>query len=354
MRDNRVGALLLGTVVLVAATAAGHAVSVASGSPRAAGYPYGSAAFARFLRDSEDAVAPARGQPFSVWFERAYTTSPARLPGQTTLRAALASRARAVRAGGDAGGRAQEELRTAVWAYRLLKTTIPRFSLSRGFEFAWTVRYGERQCLLQSVLLAGLLQAAGADAGVAMVWKNMAGQESNNGHAVTIVRLADGRDVEIDASEPRPTATHQGLFVAEARTGRYRFVEPVFDRSGMIVAYRPAAGGHPPLRPREIRLLGVAFLRGQFHYYRGEQVAGGLVNGPTTAAGLRAAARRLEMAVQVDPHNPLAVYMLGRVYLRSGQRERARSRLLEAYRLYAQAGHIPEGPRAALAAAGAR
>jgi len=291
---------------------------------------------------------------FSAWFEGAYTTSPAQLPGQPTLEAALASRARAIHAAGDARSRAQEDLRSALWVYRLIKTTIPRFSLSRGYEFVWTVRYGERQCLLQSVLMAGLLQAAGVEAGVAMVWKNMAGQESNNGHAVTIVRLADGRDVELDASEPRPVATHQGLFVVEASSSRYRFVEPVFDRSGMIVAYRSAADGRPPLRPAEIRLLGVAFLRGQFYYYRGEQVSGGLVNGPATPVGLRAAARQLETAVRLDPRNPLAVYMLGRVYLRSGHRDQAKRRLLEAYRLYAQAGHIPEGPRMALAAVATR
>lgn len=352
MRPHRVGVVLLSAAALVVAAVAAPAPRIASGPPRAPRYPYGSAAFTQFLRDSDREAGPVQGGgSFYAWFDHAYATSSARLPGRPTLEASLASQARAIGAVRDARGRAREELRTAVWAYRLIKTTIPHFSLSRGYEFVWTVQNGERQCLLQSVLMAGLLQAAGVEAGVAMVWKNMAGQESNNGHAVTIVRLTDGRDVELDASEPRPVATHQGLFVVEGRNGRYRFVEPTFDRSGMIVAYRSAAGGRPSLRPDEVQLLGVAFLRGQFYYYRGEQVAGGLVNGPATGDGLRAAARRLEMAVRLDPRNPLAVYMLGRVYLRSGQRDRAESRLRDAYRLYAQAGHIPAGPRAALAAA---
>jgi hypothetical protein len=316
-----------------------------------AAYAYRSAVFTRFVTDSYHAVPSQGVMPFYTWFEQVYTTSAARLEGAPGLTDALAVRARAITASDGPARRAREELDTAVWAYRLIKSTIPRFSLSRGYEFVWTVRYGERQCLLQSVLVAGLLQAAGADAGVAMVWKNMAGGESNNGHAVTVLRLADGRDVEIDASEPRPIATHQGIFAKTGRPGAYRFLEPSFDRDGFITAYR-LAGTRAVLRTRDVRPLGVDFLRSQFYYYRGEQTPGGLVNGPATAAGLSAAAGNLEISQRLDPQNPLAVYMLGRVYLRLGRVAAAKTQVIDGYRLYVKFGHVPDGPRSAYASVG--
>src|SRR5574341_391219 len=349
MRFDMIGERL--AVAIAVAVSVGWPVPpAAAAQPRPGTYPYRSAAFTTFLRDSDREV-PSPVQPFYEWFEQAYAHSPARLPGQDTLLDALASRAQAIRAAGDARRRTEEELNTAIWSYRLIKATIPHFSLARGYEFVWTVQFGERQCLLQSVLMAGLLQAAGADAGVAMVWKNMVGQESNNGHAVTILRLSDGRDVEVDASEPRPVATHQGIFAA-TRRGGYRFLEPVFDRDGFITAYRPAAGQGARLRPQDIRLLGLSFLRSQFYYYRGEQVPGGLVNGPATPQGLRTAARQLEHAVRFDARNPLAVYMLGRVYLRSGEGGPAKTRLRQAYTLYKDDGYLPAGLLTALASAG--
>ena len=62
-------------------------------------------------------------------------------------------------------------------------------------------RSGQRQCFLQSVLIAGLLQRMGISAGVAMVYRNPRGEESNNGHAVTLVKLPDGDDLVADAAE---------------------------------------------------------------------------------------------------------------------------------------------------------
>ncbi len=325
----------------------------AAGSPLrpTRAFPYRSPAFTVFVTDSYT-EAPSHDVPsFYEWFERAYLTSPARLDGAPRLPDALALRAQAIAAAADPAGRAREELAAAVWLYRLVKTTIPRFSLVRGYEFVSTVRYGERQCLLQSVLIAGLLQAAGVDAGVHMVWKNMARQESNNGHALAIVRLADGRDVEIDASAHEPGATHRGLFAVDRRSGRYAFLEPRFDHDGFITAYQ-LPGGAGTLGTRGVQPLGVNFLRSQFFYYRGEQVAGGLVNGPATAAGLRAAARSLEVARRLDPENPLAVYMLGRVYLRLGRIVAAKAQLITGYRLYLKFGHVPEGPKTAYATTG--
>jgi hypothetical protein len=348
---RRIPIVVVGTIVSLVLAGSPSGAAMPATSPRRAAFAYRSAAFTQFLTDSYRAV-PSRGvTPFYAWFEQAYTASTARLDGAAGLTDALALRARAVAAADDPDRRAREELETAVWAYRLIKATIPRFSLSRGYEFVWTVRYGERQCLLQSVLIAGLLQATGADAGVEMVWKNMMGQESNNGHAVTILRLADGRDVEIDASEPRPIATHQGVFAKTARTGTYQFLEPRFDRDGFITAYRLAGAG-AMVRARDVQPLGIDFLRSQFYYYRGEQTPGGLVNGPATAAGLRAAAANLEISQRLDSRNPLAVYMLGRVFLRLGLLGVAKTQIIDGYRLYVKFGHVPAGPRTAYATVG--
>ena len=157
--------------------------SATAPEPNENAYPYGSAAFAEFVLDSNRETG-ARTEPFAEWLERAYrlsdNTALAGYDGRG-LMATLASRSRMLR---STSGRTQMEIGTAVWVWRIIKATIPRFSLDRGYEFVYAERFGERQCLLQSVMIAGLLQAAGLDAGVVMVWKNEAGQVSNNGHAV--------------------------------------------------------------------------------------------------------------------------------------------------------------------------
>ncbi len=345
---GRILAVIAAAALLISIVAPGQAAAAPVPTDR---YPYRGAVFTQFIADSYHEAPSGSVPEFYVWFEDAYARSSAVLGGIPRLQDALAARGRGITAARDAHERAQAEFDTAVWLYRVIKATIPRFSLSRGYEFVYTVRYGERQCLLQSVLVAGLLQSIGIDAGTYMVWKNIAGQESNNGHAVPVVRLADGRDVEIDPSEPEPVATHQGLFAVDGRTGTYRFVEPRFERDGFISGYRiPDTGAMLPLR--DIRPLTVAFLRSQFYYYRGEQVQGGVVNGPATPLGLQRAVRYLERAQQLEPRNPLAVYVLGRVYLRQGRTEEAKRQYVRGYRLYVQFGHVPEGPRTAYAQTG--
>jgi hypothetical protein len=232
------------------------------------------------------------------------------------------------------------------WLHRMVKSTIPRFSLDRGFEFCSVVRYGERQCFLQAVLIAGLLQRSGVRAGVAMVYRNLHGQETNNGHAVTLVRLSDGRDLIVDASDPEPFARQQGLYV---RAGGYRYVDPVYEgRTGRIASYRtvPEKG---KLSPAQVRTLDLAFIRSQFWYYRGERREGGLLSRAKTPAGLAAAAADLRKSVSLCPRNPLAVYMLGRVYHAQGKAEEAHRLFERAHRLYAAAGWVPAGPRQYLA-----
>jgi Flp pilus assembly protein TadD len=73
--------------------------------------------------------------------------------------------------------------------------------------------------------------------------------------------------------------------------------------------------------------------------------------GPSTKAGLAASARLLELAVEANPRNPLAVYVLGHVYRRQGRAAAARAQYIEGHELYRRFGHVPAGPKAANAEA---
>jgi hypothetical protein len=115
----------------------------------------------------------------------------------------------------DPAERARAERDLAAFLHGAVKRAIPRFSLDRGFEFANVVRTGERQCFLQSVLLSACLRRAGIDAGALMVWANGRGQVSNLGHAVAFARLADGRILLVDASDPSPSCPTGGSTGAE-------------------------------------------------------------------------------------------------------------------------------------------
>ncbi len=227
-----------------------------------------------------------------------------------------------------------------------MKAVIPKFSLERGFEFANTVRLGERQCLLQSVLISGVLQQLGLRSGVAMVWRNERGQESNLGHVVTVLRLTGGRDVLVDASDKSPFMRHQGLLVRDtAGPGApYRFVRPRYADDDTITAY---TAGKDVLGPAKVGLLDAAYVRSQFDYYRGERAPGGFI-GPSTPEGLTRSARFLERAVKLSPANPLATYVLGHVYRKQGRLELARRQYELAGRLYRAAGHVPAGVADAL------
>lgn len=306
-------------------------------------YPYRSPVFSAFVADSYREV-PLRVEPFYAWWEGAYARHPnVWLEGHATLITAMEARRKELAAArGEAKTRL--ELETARWLHKLVKTLIPKFSLERGFEFVYTVERGERQCLLQSVLIAGMLQKMGLDAGVVMVWKNPQGQVSNNGHAVTVLRLPGGRDVLVDASDPEPFIRHQGLFVYDPAGRSYRFVEPVYSQD-FITAYRLREGSQR-VNPDQLRPLSALFLRSQFYYYRGERAPGGFM-GPSNPTGLAASARFLEQAIHYDPYNPLPVYVLGHVYAKEGKKEAARKQYLQGYRLYRAFGYVPSGPQAA-------
>ena len=238
--------------------------------------------------------------------------------------------------------RAAAERAVCAALHKAIKKQIPRFSLDRGFEFTNTAKRGERQCYLQSVVIAALLQRAGIPAGVAMVSRNENGDYCNNGHVVAVARLSDNTDLVVDASEKTPFIAHQGLMVVVPATGGYSYVAPVYDKTHRITAYRSLRTGKT-LPPSDVALLDVPFLRSQFTYYRGERTPGGLFTAPlVTATGLARSEQRLAQSVRECPRNPLAVYMLGRVQERRGNPVAAQKSYNNAYGLYLRYGWIPD------------
>ncbi len=319
-------------------------------------YPYNGAQFNRFVAESYRQPGMGRVAPFTGWVEFAYKKAyqpalgKAFVPfGQETERRRLF-----IASAPNAAERTKRETQTAAWLHKTIKKIVPRFSLDRGFEMANLPRLGERQCFSQSVLLASLLQKMGVDAGVAMVYQNPEGEESNNGHAVTLMKRADGTDIITDCSHPQPFVRQQGLFLSLANAGGYRFAEVVYEaksgaRANVIKGYRVGGGGdgksRTVLAASRLRPLDTAFIASQFDYYRGERAKKGLLGSPMTPAGLETEAAFLRRSVRACPRNPLAVYMLGRVYAKQNKKVEARKQIANAYKIYVQAGHVPLGER---------
>ncbi|MBC8102325.1 MAG: hypothetical protein H7Z41_07035 [Cytophagales bacterium] len=334
-----------------------HAASGEINPRFAPSYALGGATFTGFVSDSYAQCAPrtrpAGAAEFYRWLDAAYAGArrSAGVPPEVTekgpLGAALDSERVRLAAVQDPLARARRERQVAAWAHRMVKKAIPRFSLERGFEFYNMAHGGQRQCYSQSVLIAGMLQRAGIPAGVVMVWKSLDGVLSNNGHAVVVARLASGRHLLVDASDAAPFPRQQGLFVR--RNGQYQYVTPLFAAGDSeIVGYRLKSNRNR-ITVGEVCTLDLPFLRSQFYYYRGERAPGGAFDSKKTMAGLSESARRLRTATQLCPENPLAVYMLGRVYQRQGRRQAARERFTDAYGQYRAFGYVPSGTKDAFA-----
>jgi tetratricopeptide (TPR) repeat protein len=379
-RRSRAGAVLVSAIVLVVAGAgaryalhlhrlarirAAHqdaTVTVAAPKQLATGvrdlgpderYAYTSRAFAEFVADSYRANNAGAPSQFRKWFETTYGKSTVKYPGRERLGlvSLLRSEKRLLSKIGDRAKRADEEFAFACWTHKMVKKVIPKFSLDRGYEFVNVVRFGERQCFLQSVLIAGLLQQAGIKAGVAMVYRNISGEALNNGHAICLERLSNGLDSIIDASDPTPSVRHRGLF---ARTGDYAFVSPRFQGDSNFIAwYAPESlnGQGTGITTAEVRTLDRPFLMSQFWHYRGERAQGAIINRPETPQGLETARLAFEKSVALNPKNPLPTYFLGRVYLDQGRKADALSTLEKAAALYREFGWLPDGPKEYLAVA---
>lgn len=311
-------------------------------SASAQSYAYGSKTFRGFVDDSFKEI---RGD--SATFYRSFEGSFQKVAGKSPT-VFVDSAGRAINAVKGAS-RAQAEINLGRDLHRIIKKSIPKFSLDRGFEFYQTARLGERQCFLQAVLIAGLMQRAKVDAGVVMVYRNERGETSNNGHAVTLLRLSDRRLLVVDASEPHAFATHHGLFVKWAKGG-YRFLKPEYAK-GSTPTFTSVRFENSPQASStsEIRLLDIPFLRSQFDYYRGERTPNGFLAKKATPAGLASSKRFLLRATQHSSQNPLAVYILGRVEERLGEKDLAAKSYKNAIALYAKFGWTPGGVKESLA-----
>lgn len=318
--------------------------ALANNAPRDPSFPYRGTVFSGFVEQSFSLFGKEDPTDFYVWFEKACAQN------GTNLIETLKGEKETLSSITDTPEKSLKERDFCAKLHRLVKQAIPKFSLDRGFEFYYTMKNGERQCFLQSVLLSGLLQEAGIPAGVVMVFRNEAGKESNNGHAVTLVHLADGHDLLLDASEPVPFARHQGLFVRMLGNPSYRYVIPVYDASDIDVIDRyKAASGNGSFSTSDVLTLDIAFLNSQFWYYRGERTHGGLVLGPKTPKGLAAAEKAFRKSLSYCPDNPLTVIMLGRDLSALGKTQEARLQFQRAYALYRQFGWIPGGLRLLIA-----
>ncbi|WP_309570850.1 hypothetical protein [Deinococcus sp.] len=325
------------TTLLLAST------SLAAAAPAPADLHVGGAAFAGLAADSYRRVN--LDGSFSSWLDAAYVRTGKPLGGGKTLTAALDARRAQIQAASGAE-RDTLALDTAVWAHTFVKASIPRFSLERGFEFASIPKYGERQCLLQSTIIAGLLQRAGLNAGLVMVWKSLSGQESNLGHVTSVLRLGTG-DVQIDASEPAPTAKHQGLLAWV--DGGWRFVTPTFD--GDVITAYARADGKGSVPAAQLGFLSLAYLKSQYDYYRAERTVAGVLgtgSGHSTPEGLKASEALLRLSLREEPGNPLAASVLGTVLRKEGRDDEARAQYRSAAALYIAAGHMPAGMTANL------
>ncbi|BDI28429.1 hypothetical protein CCAX7_004800 [Capsulimonas corticalis] len=303
-------------------------------------FEYHGQAFTQFLVDSYTENNQTNPRQFYAWFDQA--TKPF-LGSSATLEAALNEKRAELARVSDPQAKAAKEMEIGAWTHKLVKKSIPKFSLDRGYDFTNTVAHGERQCFLQSVLISSMLQKMGMDAGVVMVARNMAGATTNNGHASAILRLSNGKDILVDASEPEPFARHQGLFAFNTQKAGSQYINPVFEGDTGVILYYQGQPTNAKVATAQVRTLSIPFLRSQFEYYRGERTIGGLILTPLTPKGIATEEARLQKSVRLCPQNPLAVYMLGRVSMRMGKKDAAKSQLTAANALYSHAGWVPEG-----------
>lgn len=227
----------------------------------------------------------------------------------------------------------------AAWTHRFIKTVIPKFSLQKGFEVEEAIDHGYRQCLLQSVLVSSILEDGGARSGLAMVFLNPEGHESNLGHVVSVLRLSDGKDILVDASHPEPFPQQKGIFLQ--RAGHYRFLRPQYGNDQEIDSYIDQ-GNSQNVACSEVTTLSPDYVRSQFWFYRGERVPGALIERPPTPEGLKRSAELLQKSHSLCPANPLTLYFLGRVYEDLKDQSRAHAFLAQAEARYRSYGWVPD------------
>lgn len=329
-------ALIAVTVVIMTVAASG-AYNNGFGGP----YPYLGEEFKTFVQDSYVEGHKGDAEQFYEWFRAAFAEKAPEYPDvdERDLQGFLDAEKARMDAIEDPIARTVEEIKLGRYMHQVVKKTILKFSLDRGFEFHALERTGERQCLLQAVLIAGLLQQMDVKAGVVMVYRNMQGDYSFNGHVTTLMRLSNGKDIMIDASDRLPFADHQGILAQKAGSG-YRYLSPIYIKdSCTIVGYRTTAGLR--VEPFAVSPLDTDYVRSQFYYYRGERAPGGIIAAAPTRHGLAASAYFLEKSVSLSPANSLAVDMLGRVYAAQGRPHNAQTQYKKALALQKAYGWVP-------------
>jgi len=304
-------------------------------------YPYRGGRFAQLVTESYREGKAGDQRLFFEWLDKGYRESQLCLSGEAGagVNGLIGCEKQELASISDASKKADAEIALGARLHKLVKAIIPKFSLERGFEFYNTEKHGERQCFLQSVLIAALLQDMGVNAGVAMVCKNSRGEETNNGHAVVLMKLSDGRDIIVDASEPQPFAHQQGLLVA---LNDYQYVEPVYEAGSYRIQEYTSASGGKTLATADVAPLDYDFIRSQFYYYRGERAPAGVLSKSRTKSGLKQSEKYLRTSVTICPRNPLALYMLGKTYLAEGNAKQARDTFQRARKLYSQFGWVPQ------------
>ena len=251
----------------------------ATTTPESPELAYKGPTFSNFIAESYQQAPDPNRPEFYAWMQNAYDSSHVRfktLERNRDLDSVLDAIRQRYVATNDPEAKALLAKQTGAFCHKLIKRSVKRFSLDHGFEFYNMVDHNQRQCFLQSIVIAGMLQRAGMSAGVVMVTKSDKGQESNNGHAVTLVKLANGNDLLVDASHKTPFIKQQGLMIADATTGNYRFVAPQYAATGdQITGYAPMNVANETQPTASARPLSIAFLHSQFDYYRGERTPGG-------------------------------------------------------------------------------
>ena len=238
----------------------------------------------------------------------------------------------------DSETRTSLEIALAKELHSWIKKSLPRYSLVKGFELTNASLHSQRQCFLQAVLLNSILHGNKVKAAIAMVNVNEIGEETNNGHAIVIIKLSNGNDIILDGSEPRPFLRHQGLFICTPNG--YLYAKPVYIMNSYQISYYNSNINSSTIPTSYVKSFDFNFLRSQFYYYRGEQVKNGSIADKPTKKGLAASESYLKTAYQYCPANPLVSYLLAKTYTILGD-ENAAKWTDNAKSIYASYGWIP-------------
>lgn len=301
--------------------------------PQSFAYPLDSPKFDTLVEDSYKVAGNPDAKAFKRWWTNAFKSAGLESPEEW----ARQTKARLMKT----TNRSEIQRLAAVQVFRIVKKSLPTFDLDKGYEFTNAAENGQRQCLLQSVLIASTLQQAGLDAGCVMVWSNEKGEVSNLGHVATLLKLNNGREMLVDASDPGPFATHTGLFMVDEAKQNYRFVRPTYDDEREITAFSTADS--LPVDPKEgFKALDYDYLRSQFDFYRAERIPGGFLDHHAEPEPLKKSLAFFEASVAKCDRNPLAMLCYGRTLTRLGD-TRGSETIARARGLYESYGWLPPG-----------